>query len=73
MYKLGNENVANEIKYTEHCITIQMKSSSLLPYVNQSYVVASLSADPVHFVLNTAEGSHHIINYFKTNVELPKC
>ena len=67
MLKLRNENVANEIKYTKYCIIIQMKSSSLLPCV--SYVVASLSAEPVLFVLNTAEDSHHVIIDIKTSLQ----
>ena len=45
MSKLRNENVTNEIKYTKYSITVQMKSSSILPCI--SYVVASLSAEPV--------------------------
>jgi hypothetical protein len=47
-----------------------MKSSSLIPSV--SYVVASLSAEPVHFVLNTAEDSHHVITDIKTSLQFEK-
>ena len=67
MLKLRNENIANEIKHTKYCITIQMKSISLIPSV--SYVVASLSAEPVHFVLNTAEDSHHVITDIKISLQ----
>lgn len=70
MLKLRNENVANEIKHTKYCITIQMKSSSLIPSV--SYVVASLSAEPVHIVLNIAEDSYHVITDIKTSLQLEK-
>jgi len=66
MSKLRYENVVNEIKCTKYCITIQMKSSSLLPCV--SYVAASLSAEPVLFVFNTAEDSHHVITDIKTSL-----
>jgi hypothetical protein len=67
MSKLRNENVANEIKYTKYCITILMKSSSLHPCV--SYVVASLSAEPVLFVLNTAEDSHYVLTDIKSSLQ----
>jgi len=70
MSKLRNENVAQEIQYTKYCITIQMKSSSLLPCV--SYVVASLSAEPVLFVLNTAEDSHHVTTDIKISLQFEK-
>jgi hypothetical protein len=70
MLKLRNENVANEIKYTKYCTTIQIKSSSLLPCV--SYVVASLSAEPVLFVLNTAKDSHHVIIDIKISLQFEK-
>jgi len=70
MSKLRNKNVANEIKYTKYCITIQMKSSVRLPCV--SYLVASLSAEPALFVLNTAEDSHHVIIDIKSSLPFEK-
>jgi hypothetical protein len=48
----------------------EMKSSSLLPCV--IYVVASLSVEPVHFVLNTAQDSHHVIIDIKTSLQFKK-
>ena len=47
-----------------------MKSSSLLPCV--SYAVASLSAEPVLFVLNTAEDSHHVTTDIKISLQFEK-
>jgi len=70
MSKQRSENVAQEIKYTKYCITIQMKSSLLLPCV--IYVVASLSAEPVLFVLNTAEDSHRVTTDIKTSLQFEK-
>jgi hypothetical protein len=44
-----------------------MKSSSLHPCA--SYVVASLSAEPVLFVLDTAQDSHYVITDIKTSLQ----